>query len=63
MTLGIHGNICLPSVLTTLFEGGGTFIGRSIKDWNTLEKALKNSKDTKSFKTRLKNTVLERKKN
>ena len=43
-------------------EGGRTFTVRSIKDWNSLEIALKNSKDTKSFKKRLINTLLIRQK-
>ena len=38
------------------------FSVRSIKDWNNLEKALKNSKDKKSFKKTLINTPLEREK-
>ena len=58
----VHSRNTRFSKLNHCTEEGRTFSVRSIKDWNNLEKALKNSKDKKSFKKTLINTLLERQK-
>ena len=43
-------------------EGGRSIVVRSIKDWNALDKSLKESLDVKSFKSKFFNKLLNKQK-
>ena len=53
MNSDVHSRNTRFSKLNHSAEEGRTFSVRLIKDWNDLEKALKNAKDKKSFKKSL----------
>jgi hypothetical protein len=53
-----HLNFVCPNFNRTT-EGGRTFSVRTIKDWNALPPAMKQSVHAKRFKTKLFNSILE----